>query len=225
MPSTVNKKRYQSWGRYPKLRPPCDVKIVEWRHEPPNWKSLDRSVLPYGYGRSYGDSCLNEDGTLLDMRGLKLFIEFDQTNGVLRCEAGVTLAEILDLIVPRGWFLPTVPGTKIVSVGGAIANDIHGKNHHSAGTFGRHIRRFELLRSTGECFICSPTENVELYQATIGGLGLTGLILWAEIGLKRVASPFIETEKIRFANVDELFELTAESEHDYEYTVSWIDCF
>src|SRR2546430_2463578 len=115
-------------------------------------------------------------------------------------------------IVPRGWVFPTVPGTKIVPVGGAIANDIPRKKHHLGRAVGRHITCFELLRSTGECFICSPTENVELYQATIGGLGLTGLILWAEIALKRVTSPFIEMEQIRFANVDEFFELTADSE-------------
>src|SRR6185436_14980820 len=103
--------------------------------------------------------------------------------------------------VPRGWFLPTTPGTKFVSVGGAIANDIHGKNHHVAGTFGRHVSRFELLRSNGDRLICSPSENRELFQATIGGLGLTGLILWAEIRLRKVNGPFIDLESIRFGDL------------------------
>src|SRR5207253_6466355 len=114
-------------------------------------------VLPYGYGRSYGDSCLNAGGVLLDASFLRRFIAFDADKGLLRCEAGVSLAEILDLVVPRGWFLPVVPGTKFVSVGGAIANDIHGKNHHVAGTFGSHVTRFELIRSSGARLICSPT--------------------------------------------------------------------
>src|SRR6185437_15649146 len=124
------------------------------------------------------DSCLNENGILLDVSGLRRFIAFDDATGVLRCEAGVRLDDILALVVPRGWFLPVSPGTKFVSVGGAIANDIHGKNHHQGGTWGRHVRRFEIVRSSGERLICSPDENAGLYRATIGGLGLTGLITW-----------------------------------------------
>ena len=132
------------------------------------------TYLPFGNGRSYGDSCLNEGGLLLDARGLDRFIGFDPDNGILSCESGVLLDEILSLIVPQGWFLPVVPGTKFVTVGGAIANDIHGKNHHSAGTFGCHVRCLELLRSDGQRLLCSPSENAEWFQATIGGLGLTG---------------------------------------------------
>lgn len=186
--------------------------------------SVEHSILPYAYGRSYGDSCLNADGAILDVSHLRRFISFDAEKGLLRCEAGVSLAEILDLIVLKGWFLPVVPGTKFVSVGGAIANDIHGKNHHVAGTFGSHVTRFELVRSTGERLTCSPTENAGFYRATIGGLGLTGLITWAEIQLKRIPSPFIEMEQIRFSNVDEFFEIALESDQSHEYTVSWIDC-
>jgi FAD/FMN-containing dehydrogenase len=181
-------------------------------------------VLAYGCGRSYGDSCLNNGGSLLDTTPLNRFITFDETNGLLRCEAGVTLAEILNVIVPRGWFLPTTPGTKFITVGGAIANDVHGKNHHKAGTFGCHITRFELLRSDGERLICSPEENADLFRATIGGLGLTGLILWAEFHVRRVAGPFIAKEQIRFSCVDEFFEIAAESDKDFEHTMAWVDC-
>jgi FAD/FMN-containing dehydrogenase len=216
-------KRYQSWGRFPQAEP-CCVKPVFWRDESPDLSALQRPVLPYAYGRSYGDSCLNADGTLLDVSNLRRFISFDAEKGVLRCEAGVSLAEILNLIVLKGWFLPVVPGTKFVSVGGAIANDIHGKNHHVAGTFGSHVRRFKLVRSNGDRLICSPTENAEFYRATIGGLGLTGLITWAEIQLKRIPSPFIEIEQIRFSNVDEFFEIASESDQSHEYTVAWLDC-
>ena len=115
------------------------------------------------------------------------------------------MAEILDLIVPYGWFLPVVPGTKFVTVGGAIANDIHGKNHHRAASFGCHVRSFELLRSDGQRLLCSLSENPEWFRATIGGLGLTGVILWAAMDLKRIHNSAVDVETIRFAGLDEFF--------------------
>src|SRR5947209_10497131 len=178
-----------------------------------------RPVLPYGQGRSYGDSCLNDGGTLLRTGGLDRFIALDVETGTLRCEAGVTLGEILDLSVPRGWFLPVLPGTKHVSVGGAIANDIHGKNHHRAGTFGRHVRRFELLRSDGRVE-CAPGD--ELFAATVGGLGLTGLITWAELELKPIPGSAMRVEAIPFGGLDEFFALSEESDARCEYTVAWL---
>jgi FAD/FMN-containing dehydrogenase len=213
---------YQSWGRYPRARH-TQVLPVSWRSDPPPLAHLTESVLPFACGRSYGDSCLNDGAALLDVAGLARFISFDESRGLLRCEAGVTLADILALAVPRGWFLPVRPGTRWVSVGGAIANDIHGKNHHRAGTFGTHVTCFELLRSSGERVLCSPESNPELYRATIGGLGLTGLILWAELRLKPVPGAAIAMERIRFPRLQGFFELSAH-DHDYEYTVAWIDC-
>ena len=213
---------YQSWGRYPRARH-TRVLPVSWRSEPPLLANLTESVLPFACGRSYGDSCLNDGGALLDVAGLGRFIAFDESQALLRCEAGVTLAEILALAVPRGWFVPVLPGTRWVSVGGAIANDIHGKNHHRAGTFGSHVTCLELLRSSGDRVLCSPETNTELFRATIGGLGLTGLILWAEIRLKRVPGAAIAMERIRFSGLDEFFQLSTRDQ-DYEYTVAWIDC-
>jgi FAD/FMN-containing dehydrogenase len=212
----------RSWGRYPKVTS-SQVVPVYWRDEMPNLASFDTSVLPYGYGRSYGDSCLNDGGVSVDVSHLTRFISFDEEQGLLKCEAGVSLADILEVMVPRGWFVPVSPGTKFVSVGGAIANDVHGKNHHSAGTFGRHVTQFELLRSTGERLICSPEQNSELFRATIGGLGLTGVIIWAEFRMKRIVNPYIDMESIRFDSLDEFFELSAQSDNNYEYTVSWVD--
>jgi FAD/FMN-containing dehydrogenase len=194
---------------------------VVWRNDPPALDRLSGPILPYACGRSYGDSCLNDGGTLLDVRRLDRLIAFDDSAGLLRCEAGVTLADILDVIVPRGWFLPVVPGTRWVSVGGAIANDIHGKNHHRAGTFGRHVTRLELARSSGERVVCSPGDS--LFQATVGGLGLTGLILWAELRLKRVPGAGIAQERVRFPSLDGFFDLAAEDDA-WEYTVAWVDC-
>lgn len=181
-------------------------------------------ILPYGNGRSYGDSCLNAGGALLKTRQLDRFIAFDPVAGVLACESGVLLDDILQLIVPQGWFLPVTPGTRFVTIGGAIANDVHGKNHHWAGTFGMHVRRFELLRSDGQRLLCSRTENADWFAATVGGLGLTGLITWAEIQLRRIGSPWMHVETIRYQTLGDFFELCSESDRDYEYTVSWVDC-
>jgi FAD/FMN-containing dehydrogenase len=214
---------YESWGRYPALQP-GEVKPIYWRDEIIDFSRLKNPVLAYAWGRSYGDSCLNEGGILLDVSNLNRLICFDDAQGLFRCEAGLSLADILEIIVPRGWFLPVTPGTKYVSVGGAIANDIHGKNHHRGGTFGCHVTQFELVRSNGEHLLCSPTQNEELYRATIGGLGLTGIILWAEFKLKPIQNSLIDVEDIRFGNLDEFFEISSQSDQDYEYTVSWVDC-
>ena len=183
-----------------------------------------QTVLPFGQGRSYGDSCLNVGGGLLLTRGLDRVIRFDREQGRITCEAGVLLSEILALVVPHGWFLPVVPGTQQITVGGAIANDVHGKNHHCCGTFGRHVREIELLRSSGETLRCSPAVNADWFAATCGGLGLTGLIRWAELQLKPVAGPGVDVESLRFDNVDTFFELTSESSERFEYVVAWIDC-
>ena len=215
-------KQPRSWGRYPKVKH-SRVQSIYWRSELPDLGQLEESALPFAYGRSYGDSCLNAGGVSLDVSHLQRFISFDEETSLLRCESGVSLAEVLEVMVPRGWFLPVTPGTKFVSVGGAIANDIHGKNHHRGGTFGRHVTCFELLRSNGERLLCSPEQNGELFRATIGGLGLTGLILWAEFRLKPIANPYIDMDHIRFASLDEFFEISAESDVDYEYTMSWVD--
>ncbi len=181
------------------------------------------SVLPHGLGRSYGDSCLNEAQTLLLTRGLDRFLGFEPETGVLLCEAGVSLGEILELFVPRGWFLPVTPGTRHVTVGGAIANDVHGKNHHKAGTFGAQTLGFELLRSDGTRRWCSRTENIDLFRATIGGLGLTGLMTSVSLKLRPISSPWIDEEQLRMPNLKSFFTFADDSDSDYEYTVAWLD--
>jgi FAD/FMN-containing dehydrogenase len=216
-------KEHLSWGRYLKSEP-AQIFPLSWVSQVPDFKQLSHPVLPYGKGRSYGDCCLNNGGILLDTSGLDRFMLFDRDAGILRCEAGVTLQMILRLIVPAKWFLPVTPGTQFVTVGGAIANDIHGKNHHKAGSFGCHVHRFELLRSDRGKVLCSRESNRDLFEATIGGLGLTGLILWAEFQLKRISSPLIDCEKIPFGTLQEFFELSSASDQNYEYTVAWLDC-
>lgn len=210
----------ESWGRHP--RATQRVERLASRHDP--LPAVEGLVLPHGLGRSYGDSCLNPGGTLFATRALDRFIAFDPATGVLRCEAGASLADVLDLVVPQGWFLAVTPGTRQVTVGGAIANDVHGKNHHVAGSFGHHVRAFELLRSDGERLVCSPDANADWFAATIGGLGLTGVVTWAELQLRRVPGPGLELESLKFGALDEFFELSARSAATHEYTVAWVDC-
>ena len=167
---------------------------------------------------------LNEDGILLMTDAMNRFIAFDREQGILRCEAGVTFAAILNLIVPYGWFLPVTPGTKFVSVGGAVANDVHGKNHHKAGTFGRYVTQLGLRRSDEALLICSPSQNKALFNATIGGLGLTGLMVWVEFSLKKISSTFIEQQSEKFSNLAQFFDLSEAAAGDWEYTVAWVDC-
>ncbi|MGC2162387.1 MAG: FAD-binding oxidoreductase [Silvibacterium sp.] len=227
MPQNSARPGFESWGRYPKL----DASLVplNWTCDFPLRPPPATRMLPVGAGRSYGDVCLLGHGTLLRTRGPGLsggmdrLLDFDPAAGILCCEAGTTLGEILDFAVPRGFFLPVSPGTKFVTVGGAIANDIHGKNHHVAGTFGRHVPRFELVRSDGTQRICSAAQHAELYSATIGGLGLTGLITWAEVRLRPIVSRKIQYTGIKFCGIEEFVELS-ESHATSEYTVSWIDC-
>src|SRR5260370_35919228 len=144
--------------------------------------------------------------------------------GVITREAGVLLADSVQWRGRAGWFLAVVPGTSAVTVGGAIANDVHGKNHHRAGTFGRHVREFELLRSDGQRLTCSPETNADWFGATIGGLGLTGLMTCGQWQCRRIAGAEMELEVIRFANLDEFFRLSEVSDQNFEYTVAWIDC-
>jgi L-gulonolactone oxidase len=212
-----------SWGRvargvYPVMRPAF---LSEGRAA---LSGIDGPILALGAARSYGDVCLHRDGTLVCTTALDRMIAADWSTGIVRAEAGLTFDALLRVIVPKGWFVPVTPGTKFVTLGGAIANDIHGKNHESAGTIGCHVRRIGLARSTtGEVLELSDRDEVELFQATIGGLGLTGLILWVELALTRIGSSDIEVETLDISDLDHFFQLAEEST-DWEYTVAWVDC-
>jgi FAD/FMN-containing dehydrogenase len=180
--------------------------------------------LAFGNGRSYGDVCLNPGGRLWGLRGLDRFIAFDQEAGVIECESGVLLKEIIDLVLPRGWFLPVVPGTQLVTVGGAIANDVHGKAHHGAGSFGHQLLSFELVRTDGQTITCSPSQNADWFSATVGGMGLTGVVTRARLRLRKVDGPWLDAETVPFDSLEEFFRLSAEARQRFEYTVAWIDC-
>ena len=181
------------------------------------------SILAVGNGRSYGDSCINAQQALLSTRRLNRFITFDRQQGILHCEAGVAFKDILQVIVPHGWYLPVVPGTQFVTLGGAIANDIHGKNHIGQGSFGCHVAELTLLRSNGERLLCSPQQHADLFNATIGGLGLTGLIVAAKIRLLPINSGYVQAEVLPFSTLQEYMQLAGEST-SWPYTVAWVDC-
>ncbi|RZU02659.1 FAD-binding oxidoreductase [Rivibacter subsaxonicus] len=208
-----------SWGRV--LWPKHELHTIEGTAEP---LPARPSMLAFGNGRSYGDSNLNPDGTLLLTRGIDRILGFDAATGVLDAEAGLLLSQVLDLCVPQGWFPAVTPGTQFVTLGGAIANDVHGKNHHRAGSFGHHVLGFELLRSDGSRRWCSPSENADWFAATIGGLGLTGLVTRVRLQLRRIANAGIESETIRFRSLEEFFALSEESAAGFEYTAAWVDC-
>jgi FAD/FMN-containing dehydrogenase len=180
--------------------------------------------LAYGMGRSYGDVCLNPGGTLWTTRSQDRFIAWDENEGVLTCEAGVLLRDIQQLFVPRGWMLPVTPGTQLVTVGGAIANDVHGKNHHVFGSFGEQVTHLRLLRTDGEVMDCGPMLRPDWFAATVGGLGLTGVITQASLRLRRVRGPWIDSQTIPFNGLDEFLDLADSSEPQWEHTVAWIDC-
>lgn len=212
-----------SWGRL-KTAPQRVVSLGFAGEVSARLQDTDGKGLAHGAGRSYGDVGLNPGGTLWLTYRLDRLIAFDSANGLLACEAGVLLRDIQQLVVPYGWMLPVMPGTLMVTVGGAIANDVHGKNHIDFGSFGDHVCRLTLVRTDGERIDCSPAERSEWLAATVGGLGLTGVIVTAEIQLRRVPGPWLDTDTVSFRGLDEFFQLTDASRQDWEHMMGWLDC-
>ncbi|MBS0520941.1 MAG: FAD-binding oxidoreductase [Proteobacteria bacterium] len=211
-----------SWGRL--SAPPHDVVELGDRDRVAAQIAGRGPGIAQGMGRSYGDACLNPNGLLWRTTGLDRLIAFDAATGRLTCEAGVVLRDLQRLMLPRGWGLAVVPGTQLVTVGGAIANDVHGKNHHVLGTFGDHVRRLRLVRTDGETIECGLDLQPDWFAATIGGLGLTGLIVEAELQLQPVAGPWLEAQTLPYRGLAEFFRLSDDSEAGWHHTVSWIDC-
>jgi FAD/FMN-containing dehydrogenase len=209
-----------NWGNFPRIDT-CVKRLADDKAIANEIRKAQSSVAR-GLGRCYGDSALNRD-LVLSMLSLAHLIDFDESTGLLTCEAGMDLSSILDVFLPRGWFLPVTPGTRFITVGGAIASDIHGKNHHVAGSFSRHVSWFDLLTADGNVVRCSRSLPPELFHATCGGQGLTGVILRAAFTLQRVDSAFIRQETIKAANLDEIME-QFEASDSWTYSVAWIDC-
>jgi FAD/FMN-containing dehydrogenase len=182
-----------------------------------------RDCIARGLGRSYSDCHLNGGGAVVQTERLDGMLEFDAEQGILRCESGVTLGDIIDCLLPRGFFPPVSPGTRFVTVGGAIANDVHGKNHHRDGSIVDHLLEFTLLKGDGRVIRCSREENTDAFWATVGGLGLTGVIMTARLRLQRVESGYLNVDYVRAADLDDALQQFSAGDEHYQYSVAWID--
>ena len=213
------KQQVTNWGNFPVVEK--EMKSEDSTAKIKEYVRNHHEIIARGNGRCYGDASLSEN--IFSTKRLNKFISFDRLNGIIECESGVLLSEVLEVIVPQGYFLFVTPGTKFISIGGAIASDVHGKNHHAEGCFSEYEIEFSLLNEKGEILNCSRNENSEKFWATIGGMGLTGIILSAKFKLKNIESSYIRQESIKAENLDEIFKLFDESE-SWTYNVAWIDC-
>ena len=208
-----------SWGMYPQVE--NSVLKFSTKESLASIIKENSNLIAYGNGRSYGDSALSKN--IINVKPYNYFMAFDETKGLLHVQAGVLLSEILESFVPRGWFLKVTPGTKLITIGGAIASDVHGKNHHVEGCFSQCVKSFKIMLADSSVVECSKDENSELFLATCGGMGLTGVILEAKIYLKKINSKYIEQTTIKTKNLKETFD-AFEEYSGTPYSVAWIDC-
>ena len=211
------KKLITNWNNYPVV----EASEISFDYEKEIAAKLSKTCIPHGNGRCYGDASLSTD--VVNTLRYDKVLAFDEVNGIITCQSGLLLSDLLQVIVPRGWFLPVTPGTKFITVGGAVASDVHGKNHHVDGSFSRHVVSMSVLTGTGETFVCSPSDNSDLFWATCGGMGLTGIILDVRFRLKRVNTAYIRQKQIKARNLHEIMGLFEENV-DATYSVAWIDC-
>ena len=211
------KKTITNWNNYPVV----EAKEISFDYQQELSAKLDVPSIPHGNGRCYGDASLYTD--VVNTLRYDKVLAFDEVNGIITCQSGILLSDLLHVIVPRGWFLPVTPGTKFITVGGAVASDVHGKNHHVDGSFSRHVVSMSVLTGTGVTLQCSANTNPDLFWATCGGMGLTGIILDVKFRLKRIHTAYIRQKQIKARNLDEVMSLFEENSA-YTYSVAWIDC-
>lgn len=212
-------KKVYNWGNYPKIS--ATVAHGKFAYDVPKIVQSYENIIARGNGRCYGDSSLNPQ--IFSTKGLNKVLSFDEKKGIIRCEAGVLLSDILQIIIPKGYFLPVTPGTKFITIGGAIAADVHGKNHHVVGCFSNFIDEFDLVIENGSIITCSPQINQQLFWETCGGMGLTGIILRATLRLHKIETTYIRQKSIKARNLEEVMKLF-EKHKNYTYSVAWIDC-
>jgi decaprenylphospho-beta-D-ribofuranose 2-oxidase len=212
-------KKIANWGNYPVME--SDEKLFSTDQELQKILAVKKDYIARGNGRCYGDASLAT--TTISTLKYDKALSFDIENGVFECQSGITLDQVLDIIVPKGWFLPVTPGTKFITIGGAIASDVHGKNHHVDGSFSNHIVEMDIVMSDRSLMTCSPTQHTDLFQATCGGMGLTGIITRVKFRLKKIETSYIHQKQIKAENLEEVIRLFDEYSH-YTYSVAWIDC-
>ena len=215
----MKRKKIANWGNYPVIE--AEEHYFTFADQLQKKVSAPGSFIPRGNGRCYGDASLAPE-TLCTLRYNNV-LSFDTRLGIFECESGITLDQVLDIIVPAGWFLPVTPGTKFITVGGAVASDIHGKNHHVEGSFSNHIVSMDVMVANGSLLTCSPEKHTDLYEATCGGMGLTGMITRISFRLKKIETSFIRQKQIKCKNLEELINLF-EQYKQYTYSMAWIDC-
>src|SRR6476469_8903373 len=213
------KKNIANWGNYPVVE--TEEKSFAFSDQLLETLKHTDAVIARGNGRCYGDASL-EKNTISTLKFDKI-LSFDTINGIFECQSGITLDQVLDVVVPKGWFLPVTPGTKLITVGGAVASDVHGKNHHVDGSFSAHVIEMDVLLAGGETITCSPSVHSDLFWATCGGMGLTGIITRVKFGLKKIETSYIRQKQVKAENLDELLQLF-ETYKQYTYSVAWIDC-
>lgn len=213
------KQKIANWGNYPSME--SDVRSFSFIDQLNDLMARTNRFIPRGNGRCYGDASLAEN-TISTLHYNRI-LSFDTVNGVFECQSGLTLDKILDVTVPKGWFLPVTPGTKFITVGGAIGSDVHGKNHHIDGSFSNHVIEMDVMVADGSVITCSPSVNQDLFEATCGGMGLTGMITRVKFGLKKIETSYVRQKQVKAANLEELIFLF-EKYKDYTYSMAWIDC-
>lgn len=213
------KKQIANWGNYPVME--SDERSFSFDDQLQKLVKENEGFIPRGNGRCYGDGSLGTK-TISTLKYDKV-LSFDIINGIFECESGITLDHVLEITVPKGWFLPVTPGTKFITIGGAVASDVHGKNHHVDGAFSQHIIEMDVVLGSGENLTCSASKHPDLFQATCGGMGLTGVITRVMFDLKKIKTSYIKQKQVKADNLEEIIRLFEEYK-DYTYSVAWIDC-
>lgn len=213
------KKQIGNWGNYPVLE--TNEILFSVQHQVINELANNNEIIARGNGRCYGDASLSEN--ILKTTNYDKILDFDVEKGILDCQAGITLDQILEVIVPKGWFLPVTPGTKLITVGGAVASDVHGKNHHLEGSFSKYVLDFDLILADKSSITVNRENAPALFDATCGGMGLTGIIMRVRFSLKPITTSYIKQKQIKAKNLTEILELF-DTYKDYTYSVAWIDC-
>jgi FAD/FMN-containing dehydrogenase len=212
------KKLITNWNNYPVVE--ADEISFDYDRDL-SMKLNGHPTIPHGNGRCYGDASLST--SVINTLRFDKILSFDVQSGIIACQSGLLLSDLLQVIVPRGWFLPVTPGTKFITIGGAVASDVHGKNHHVDGSFSRHVIMMSVMTGTGETITCSKSQHPDLFWATCGGMGLTGVVMEVKFQLKKIETSFIKQKQVKADNLDEAMVLFAEHS-DYTYSVAWIDC-